>query len=759
MFHQKPHGIDDIWSQLESGINQILKSKTFPKMEWMNRYTDVYNHCTNQKGADSTSRSLNQASGAIFQGKELYTRLSNLLRDYVGKLQKDAENYRDESLLTYYRNEWESYTMSTGKTNHIFSYLNRHWIKREIDDGKQVYEVNKLALVIWRDHMYVALKDRLLDALLSEITRDRDGEQINAGLLSSITKSLVSLGLNVNEKGIEQQLEIYQAYFEGEFVSATQRYYASESSKFISLNNISDYLKKAESRLEEEEHRVKTYLHHSTLTKLIETCQTEMIEKHKEIIWNEFQVFLQEDKFDDLKRAYSLLVRIPNGLDPIRSVFEKHIQTIGLETIERCAQASLKDPRLYVEEILKVYKKFYDMVSGAFNLDTGFISSLDRASRKFVNENAVTREAKSASKSPELLARFSDQILKKSPKNPEESEIDSLLGDVMTIFKFIEEKDVFMTFYSKSLAKRLIHSTSVSEDMEGAMIGKLKQACGYEFTSKLQRMFTDISLSRDMNEKFKQRVVGKGLTVDFSMLILATGCWPLSLPNTNFSIPRDLQKAERSFQEFYASEHCGRKLNWLHQLSKGEIKMNNIPSSKVGYTFQCSTYQMGVLLQFNDSEKNTYENLQNGTQLNDSVLGNTLKTLLKTKILVPLDSSRDESSPLTKSDVFVLNKGFKSKRMKVNINVRIEQEQQVEVDETQVHLEEHRKLQIQAAIVRVMKARKQLDHANLMGEIVSQLQSLFKPKIVTIKKCIDVLIEKEYLERVEGHKDVYSYMA
>lgn len=76
----------------------------------------------------------------------------------------------------------------------------------------------------------------------------------------------------------------------------------------------------------------------------------------------------------------------------------------------------------------------------------------------------------------------------------------------MTVFKYIEDKDVFMKFYSKMLSNRLIKDTSASEDAESSMIGKLKDACGFEYTSKLQRMFQDMQLNRDLNAAFKEKM-------------------------------------------------------------------------------------------------------------------------------------------------------------------------------------------------------------------------------------------------------------
>ncbi|KAF4795880.1 Cullin-1 [Turdus rufiventris] len=644
-----------------------LKSKRVANVFLNFPISHVYNYCTsvhqsNQaRGAGvppSKSKKGQTPGGAQFVGLELYKRLKEFLKNYLTNLLKDGEDLMDESVLKFYTQQWEDYRFSSKVLNGICAYLNRHWVRRECDEGRKgIYEIYSVT-----------------NAVLKLIEKERNGETINTRLISGVVQSYVELGLNEDDafaKG--PTLTVYKESFESQFLADTERFYTRESTEFLQQNPVTEYMKKAEARLLEEQRRVQVYLHESTQDELARKCEQVLIEKHLEIFHTEFQNLLDADKNEDLGRMYNLVSRIQDGLGELKKLLETHIHNQGLAAIEKCGEAALnasipskQDPKMYVQTVLDVHKKYNALVMSAFNNDAGFVAALDKACGRFINNNAVTKMAQSSSKSPELLARYCDSLLKKSSKNPEEAELEDTLNQVMVVFKYIEDKDVFQKFYAKMLAKRLVHQNSASDDAEASMISKLKQACGFEYTSKLQRMFQDIGVSKDLNEQFKKHLTNsEPLDLDFSIQVLSSGSWPFQQSCT-FALPSEVLEDENA------------------NVDEVELKPD---------------------------------------------------TLIK------------------------LYLGYKNKKLRVNINVPMKTEQKQEQETTHKNIEEDRKLLIQAAIVRIMKMRKVLKHQQLLGEVLTQLSSRFKPRVPVIKKCIDILIEKEYLERVDGEKDTYSYLA
>ena len=91
---------------------------------------------------------------------------------------------------------------------------------------------------------------------------------------------------------------------------------------------------------------------------------------------------------------------------------------------------------------------------------------------KLVPRNRIC-EAK-PSISPELVARYCDSLLKKSNRTIDDASTEDKFNQIMIVFKYIDDKDVFQKFYSKMFANRLIRDVYASDDAEESMITKLK---------------------------------------------------------------------------------------------------------------------------------------------------------------------------------------------------------------------------------------------------------------------------------------------
>ncbi|KAF2817330.1 Cullin-domain-containing protein [Mytilinidion resinicola] len=758
---------DDVkatWNYLEAGVEKIMNDLRggMDMKTYMGLYTAIHNFCTAQKAVGSGGFTGHQnRGGAHLLGEDLYQHLIIYLQNHLKGVQDRSRDHVDEALLTYYIREWNRYTTAGQYNNHLFRYLNRHWVKREMDEGKKnIYDIYTLHLVRWKDDMFAGTQESVMRSVLKLVEKQRNGETIEQSHIKSVVDSFVSLGLDESDS-TKSTLDVYKEYFEKPFLVSTAEYYDTESKQFLAENNVVEYMKKAEARLDEEKERVPLYLLNEIMTPLMRTCEQSLITNHSAILRDEFQSLLDQDRQDDLGRMYKLLARIPDGLDPLRNRFETHVRKAGLAAVEKVsAEGDSLEPKVYVEALLEVHTQYQDLVNRAFNGESEFVRSLDNACREFVNRNKICKSG--SNKSPELLAKYTDNLLKKSTaKMTEEDDMEKLLTQIMTVFKYIEDKDVFQKFYSRMLAKRLVQTSSASDDAETSMISKLKEACGFEYTNKLQRMFQDMQISKDLNTSYKdwvndtfEREDVKNF-VDATYNILGTGFWPLNPPVTPFVAPIEINKTYERFAKFYNHKHQGRKLTWLWQLCKGEMKANYIkmPNTKASPTLQVSTYQMALLLLFNDNDTVSYEEMAGATKLAKETLDPSIGVFVKAKIVI---ASPDGAKPEA-GTVYKLNTGFKTKKMKINLNIGIKSEQKQEAEDTHKTIEEDRKLLMQSAIVRIMKSRKKMKHQQLVSETIGQIKSRFSPRVPDIKKCIDILLEKEYLERLEG--DELGYLA
>lgn len=66
---------------------------------------------------------------------------------------------------------------------------------------------------------------------------------------------------------------------------------------------------------------------------------------------------------------------------------------------------------------------------------------------------------------------------------------------------------------------------------------------------------------------------------------------------------------------------------------------------------------------------------------------------------------------------------------------------------------------IESAIVRIMKSRKRLDHNSIVTEVSRQLANRFTITPVSVKKHIEGLIQREFLERDPSDWKYYKYVA
>ncbi|CAF4415805.1 unnamed protein product, partial [Rotaria sp. Silwood2] len=252
---------------------------------------------------DSNEQNTTQ-NDAITTGGELYIKLKNHLRTYLEKICQQGLDLQGESVLRFYTTNWEHYLFSSKVTNGFCQYLNRYWIRHEYNSGKtDVYEIFIMAVEIWKLVFFQLLNKQVTSACLQLIKDERQNEIINSRLISGVIQSYVELGLienaslsDNNHHTTSPALTIYKDYFEIPFLQQTEQFYRLEAATFLLHNSVTEYLRKVAQRLDEEVHRVQSYLHSSTLGILIKKIEDILIHDQLQAIYTEAKILLHDEK-------------------------------------------------------------------------------------------------------------------------------------------------------------------------------------------------------------------------------------------------------------------------------------------------------------------------------------------------------------------------------------------------------------------------------------------------------------------------------
>ncbi|XP_021846749.1 cullin-1 [Spinacia oleracea] len=740
MNDRKPIELEEGWKFMEKGIRKlklILENTSEPPFnseDYMMLYTTIYNMCTQKAPYDYS--------------QQLYDNYRQAIVDYiVSTVMPVLKEKHDEYMLIELKLRWSNHKVMVRWLSRFFHYLDRYFVTR-----RSLSSLNDVGLTCFRDLVYQEICSKAKDAVLALIHVEREGGQIDRALLKNVLGIFVEIGMG--------QMDHYEKDFEAHLLDDTAAYYSRKASSWIVEDSCPEYMLKSEECLKKEKERVAHYLHASSEEKLLERVQNELLLVFENQLLEKensgCRVLLKDDKVEDLSRMYRLYSKVPHGLDPIGVIFKMHITDEGTALVQQAEDAATSKAenaaggsheQVFVRKVIELHDKFMVYVIDCFVSHTIFHKALKEAFEVFLNKGVA------GSTSAELLASFCDNILKKggSEKLSDEA-IEDSLEKVVKLLAYVSDKDMFAEFYRKKLSRRLLFDKSANDDHERSILTKLKQQCGAQFTSKMEGMVTDLQLGRENQSHFEEYLeqnpnANPGL--DLNVTVLTTGFWP-SYKSSDLNLPSEMVRCVESFKQFYQTKTKHRKLSWVYSL--GSCNVNGKFGQKT-IEMVVGTYQAAALLLFNTADRLSYSEI--GTQLNlaDEDLVRVLQSLscAKYKILTKEPTSRTVSH----TDHFTFNSGFTDRMRRIRIPLPPMDERKKIVED----VDKDRRYAIDASIVRIMKSRKVLGYQQLITECVEQLSRMFKPDFKAIKKRIEDLITRDYIERDKENPQLFRYLA
>ena len=189
--------VNDVLVELEQGVQRILSypPETLDLRTYMRLYTLIHNFCTTSKNTETKTRG---HRGTHLGGEELYLWLDGYIKRHLHELHTEMISQPDNTLTTFYLEQWRCYRAAAAYNAHLFRFLNRHWVKREVDEGKHaIHDIYPLHLIRWKEEILENEQSPVKTMLQQHIERPEDSWIVVSTNVPEVLESFASVCISV----------------------------------------------------------------------------------------------------------------------------------------------------------------------------------------------------------------------------------------------------------------------------------------------------------------------------------------------------------------------------------------------------------------------------------------------------------------------------------------------------------------------------------------------------------------------------------
>nr|VWP01822.1 Glutamyl-tRNA synthetase (EC [Ganoderma boninense] len=714
---------------------------------------------------DRIYRACRAAVDEAGKGEGLYDAMKIALEQCVNNLVEELNKDPRKSAewLVPFTNVCEWYEKQVGLLQSLLAYLDTRYVV----ERAQLLETKQLAYTMFTNK--VIQNTRVTEAIMCGIADWLDWERTKK-VPHPLRSYLPKLVRHIRAYGL------YIEKIETVYLNLTHSYYAKESNDLAEGNMLSaaEFLEHVKRRSAEERIRAEEVLIGSSVVSVHDTADNALLAGRLQWLADDaLSTLIKGQNDSQIKSMYELFAKV-GGLKVLSASFKVHIEK-EVKTIV----TDVANDEDMVQRLL-TFKAFADKL-----VATCFVNTVSPPPGASVSQPQASSSAAPAApvssppvhpnrdfsyglidafqagfkarrnKPAELIAKHMDKAMRRGQKGKRDEDFAAELDDVLALYRFTDDMDVFRTFYQRALAKRLLLGRSASDDFEKSVLKKLEEQYDPDFGNG-DKMFKDLALSRDLMGRFyeEKRLDEASSLRKMTAMVLQRSSWPFAARKTDILLPGWMQDDLSTFTQYYKAKHQGRTLDWDHALGTAVLRARFKAGEK---ELSVSLYQAVILLLFNEGEEFTYADIKEQTNLDDAELQRTLQSLSlgKKRVLTKTPGGRDVAA----TDLFSYNGDFKDPRRVVHINSIQSKETAEETKRTQSSIEADRKHALDAAIVRVMKSKKELTYEQLKTATIEAVKNHFVPDVGMIKKRIEGLVEQEYLRRDEDDQSRFFYVA